>query len=296
VTAPESAVLYDFRAAPRISETLYGHLQGMQQRFAPELQSLFSSRLRQSVDVDAIAPASVTLPSYLGSCIPPLVRYICSLDRFAGQSMVCGLSPALASHVVARLFGGDGAVASEPRPLTELEHNVLRDLLHRALPKFSEAGRPHLQLDGKISSLAGDVAPPIASIGDSLIAVAWTIRCGAAEGTMTMTLPAALFADRAAPEAGVSPRDLTEQHVRAVTVPLEARLHLRLPASKLTRLHEGHVLETGKPSHAEVEISSNGRPLFAGVLGRHHGHVGVQLTRVITPELDTPEFQRKTPS
>jgi flagellar motor switch protein FliM len=291
----DTAVLFDFRAAPRLEDAVYQQLQLMQARFAPMLQNLFSSRLRQPCDVQAVPPATLALPAYLDSCVAPSVRFVCAMQQMPGRSIVCALTPGLALHVVARLFGGETA-AEEPHPLTPLEQNVLCDLLHRALPKLAEAGRPALALEATIGKFAGDAAPEIATVGDSLVTVAWSVRCGPTEGTLTVTLPAAIFAPSVVDHDEPPARESLESHVRSVAIPVSARLHIRVPASQLSSLHEGFVLETGKASHAEVEISSQGRPLFAGVLGRHAGHVGVQITRVLAREPDATPTKRRTPS
>ncbi|HEY4321487.1 MAG TPA: FliM/FliN family flagellar motor switch protein [Gemmatimonadales bacterium] len=291
----DTAVLFDFRAAPRLDDAVYQQVQLMQARFAPMLQNLFSSRLRQSCDVQSVPPVTLALPEYLAGCIGPTVRFVCTLQQSQGRSMVLALTPNLALHLVARLFGGEGA-ATEPHPLTPLEQKVLCDLLDRALPKLAEAGRPELPLGATIAEAAGDAAPEIATLGESLVAVTWAVQCGPTEGTLTITLPAAIFAAPVVERDEPPARESLESHVRSVAIPVTARLHVRVPAAQLSQLHEGFLLETGKASHAEVEIASQGRPLFAGVLGRHAGHVGVQITRVIMREPDATTTKRRTPS
>jgi flagellar motor switch protein FliM len=297
VSAPlhTAVVPFDFRAAPRIAASVATQLHGLQSRFAPSLQGLLTARFRQPCDVEPMTAVSWTAHQYSTSCVAPEVRFRCDLHAHAPQSAVLMMSPDLAHYAIARLFGGAQQPAGESRPLTAIEHAVLADLIGRVLPRLADAGRPELDLTGAVGNVISEEPPEIASVGDALVRLAFTLRCGNASGAMAFVFPARVLGG-AVPAGTAEPsRPVMEAHLAAMTIPLSVRIHLRVPAFEIAALREGQVLETGHPSHGDVEVASNGRPLFAGVLGRHQGHVGVRILRPLTPDANsTPNTRRIT--
>jgi flagellar motor switch protein FliM len=291
--APSQA--YDFRRPPKISRDRQSVLDALQGRYAMSLQALLSSRLRRPTDVSVGGRDFFTFGEFVDSLGENCCAFTYDLGEEVGTHGALLLDAPLAGFLVDRLFGGTGEAAADRGTLTTLEQRVINGLADKMLGLFKDVWQEHLKIQP--TSLGVELFPETLNVTpreEQVILFRVSVTSAAATiGELTICLPLGALEGFLQQDAAVPPtrpraksgeraaaRALVEEHLRAVSVPVSARLpEFQVSGADIMRLRPGHVLRTGLPVQSEVDVLANGRPLFVGVLGRQQGFMGLRVLR-----------------
>ncbi len=295
--APELAVEvipYNFLRPPRIAKDRQALLNGIYQRIAVSLQSLFSSRLRTSVDVSLSSVEQATFAEFIFSLASPCAAFIYDLgDRIGGKGVV-DLGTDLSYYLIDRLFGGPGEVADLKRPLTPLERTVVRGVSDKVWSLLQEAWADHLIFAPAYSGFeASPDALQIANREDNVLVANIDVRAGGFSGLITCCIPLVSLESflqekptrhfhnvKSTPAEREQTRRTIESALRSSQLELKARFPLfQLKARDVGRLEIGQVIHTGHPYDVPVELYVRGQRRFLGTLGQSRRYVGLRITQ-----------------
>jgi len=299
VAAPEAVVEvipYNFLRPPRIAKDRQALLNGIYQRIAVSLQSLFSSRLRTSVDVILSSVEQATFAEFIFSLATPCAAYVYTLgDKVGGQGVI-DLGTDFSYPLIDRLFGGMGEVTDLKRPLTLLERTVLRGVADKIWGMVQESWADHL---GFVPQYSGFESSPdalqIANREDNVLVSNIEVRSGSFSGLITMCVPLLSLESflqekptrhfhsvKTTPGEREQARRTIEHALRGSQLELRARFPLfQLKARDVARLEVGQVIHTGHPYDVPVELYVRGQRRFTGTLGQSRRYVGLRITQQI---------------
>lgn len=270
------ATLFDFRAPLPLSAADRDTFAGLGARVVPLLRSLFAARLRLTCQAAMAEPQPFTMSGYVdraGAGSAVWCRF-----RDAG-SPALQFAPEFARFLIDRLLGGEGAPADTSIPLTDIERAVLMEFCQRLGARIVEAAGTLCPLTMEQPVISAS-APAVVAPGGRVVLLSFRITWESGNTDLHLWIPRTTkIADDSATAAEMA--EWVDREVRTMRVPVAARMDLRLPAHQVAAFAEGFVVDTGRPSHAEIEIQISGAPWFQGVLGRDQGHVGVRVVRAI---------------
>ncbi len=284
---------YNFLRPPRISKERRAIIEAIHARFALNLQSFLSSRLRQSTDVTITSVEQATFAEFVFSLGNPCASFIFRLGDATGTQAALDLGTDLAYHIVDRLFGGPGESRDVRRPLTSLEQMVVKGIAERSMAMLRDAWGDYLPMQ---PSYAGFESTPetlqIASREDNVLVANIEVRSTGCNGIFTICTPLLAFEaflqEKSGPvvgqQRGSNPggRQLVERNLRRVLVPVLARFpSFRLRARDVAALRVGQVIHTGQALDTAIDVLVNGRRRFAGGLGQSRGFLGVRISATI---------------
>jgi len=161
---PSAPMTYDFRRRDRLSKGMLETLRTMHEKFAAGMAAGISGRLRSATEVGLVSVEQLSYGDFV-STIPESTFLaavaISPIDAIAG--LQCNLD--LAFHLIDRLTGGSGsAAASDSRTMTEIEHNILEDVVGVWVRSLEEMWNTITEFRFRISG--SDLSPSALQIAD----------------------------------------------------------------------------------------------------------------------------------
>jgi flagellar motor switch protein FliM len=294
--AQVEAETYNFLRPHRISKHRRSTLNVIYSRFAVALQALLSSRLRQISDVTVASVEQATFSEFIMSLSTPCSAFLYDLGDGSGFQGVLDLGNNLAYHLIDRMFGGPGSTRDLNRPLTQLEHLVLKGVVEHALTYFSEAWQDHWALKPKIvgfESMPDQLA--VASRADNVLVVNIDVKTPGFSGLLTICLPLIALEGFLQEKRAIvtrsahtteaerqAARSAVETSVRAAQVPISARFPVfTMRARDVAALQVGQVIHTGYALDVPIEVHVNDRQRFLAAPGQVRKAAGIRITEVI---------------
>ncbi|HTS87703.1 MAG TPA: FliM/FliN family flagellar motor switch protein [Gemmatimonadales bacterium] len=296
---PIEIIPYNFLRPPRIAKDRQALLNGIYQRIAVALQSLFSSRLRTPVDVTLASVEQATFAEFIFSLATPCAAYVYTLgDRIVGQG-VLDLGTDFSLYLIDRLFGGPGEPDEVKRPLTVLERGVVRGMADKAWGLVQEAWADHLTFQPEYAGFESSPdALQVANREDNVLVSNIEVRSGAFTSLITICIPLLslesflqekptrhLHNVSTTPAERDAARRSIERTLRASRLEVRARFPVfQLRAADLGHLEVGQVIHTGHPSDVPVELLVRGQRRFLGTLGQSRQYVGLRISHALAPD------------
>ncbi len=300
--APEQqieVIPYNFLRPPRIAKDRQALLNGIYQRLAVSLQSLFSSRLRSPVDVILSSVEQATFAEFIFSLASPCAAYVHDLgDKVGGQGVI-DMGNDLSYYLIDRLFGGPGEAVDLKRPLTLLERTVVRGVADKVWALAAEAWGDHLTFAPEyVGFESSPDALQIANREDNVLVANIEVKAGSFAGLITMCVPLMSLESflqekptrhfhnvKSSPAEREQTRRNVEQLLRISQLELTARFPLfQLKARDVSKLEVGQVIHTGHPYDVPVELHVRGQRRFLGTLGQSRKYVGLRISQQLHPQ------------
>lgn len=299
VDAAIEVIPYNFLRPPRIAKDRQALLDGIYQRLAVSLQSLFSSRLRTPVDVSLSSVEQATFAEFIFSLASPSAAFVYELGDKVGGQGVLDMGIDLSYYLIDRLFGGPGEAHDLKRQLTTLEKTVIRGVADKVWGLLEETWVDHLTF---APVYAGFESSPdslqIANREDNVLVANIEIRAGTFSGLMTMCVPLQSLETflqekptrhyhnvKSTPAERELTRRTIEQTLRDSQLELKARFPLfQLKARDVGRLEVGQVIHTGHSYDVPVELYVRGQRRFLGTLGQSRRYVGLRITQQLNTQ------------
>ncbi len=279
--AKPGAMAFDFRRPNKFSRDHVRAFQIVHETFARQLSTVLATTLRAVAHVTLTSVEQLTYDEYVRSLPNPSYMVILSLNPLPGAA-VLQLPLPIAFAAIDRLLGGSGDALSPKRPLTEIESNLMRGLVGRALRELEYAYETLVRVEVEV--VQQEFNPQFAQIAapsDMALAVNFETRIGEKRGTSSICIPHTtmqpvleslasqqLFADRSSRDPYEWARAL-EEAIGGVCVELAVRFEsVALASQEIIDLQVGDIVPLEHPVDQPLTVSVGDVPCYEVVTGR----------------------------
>lgn len=291
----KSALLpFDFSRLDRIPKSQLRAVHLLHENFIRSLASSLSAYLRAYVKMNLVSLEQISYAEFVeGFTSPTFIAYI-GLHPYDG-SAVMEINPALVFTFVEMLLGGDGASSVKPqRKISEIEKNLMKNLLRILLQDLSEAWRSVTDIRFAIQSLADE--PQVLHVlapAEAVVGIAIDVQVGSTSGLINFAIPS-IFIKRLRhmferlrrvhrAESKRPDQVHMAQLLQQANLSLEVRLDgCTISARNLLDIAPGDVLILDYPLDRKATAHLNGQPKFSGEVGV----VGTKLAFTVHPDPD----------
>jgi flagellar motor switch protein FliM len=272
---------FDFRRPSKFSRDHVRAFQMVHETFARQFSTVLATTLRAVAHCSVSSVDQLTYDEYIRSLPNPSFMVILSLNPLPGAA-VLQLPLPITFAAIDRLLGGSGDALSPKRPLTEIESNLMRTLIDRALRELEYAyeSLQHIQAEVVQQEFNPQFAQ-IAAPSDMALAVSFETRIGEKRGTSSICIPYATMQpvlEHLASQslfhggAGYDLLEWAQLLENAVSdVPVELSLsfdHVELTSAEIIGLRVGDVVPLNHSVTKPVTVSVDGIPCYTAVTGR----------------------------
>ena len=287
---------FDFRRPSKLSREHVRTMQIVQETFARGLATLLSSTLRSVTTVSISSIEQQTYDEYVREVPNPTLLNILSLAPLSGAAIL-ELPLQVAFCAVELMLGGKGYAEQPERPFTDLELQLTRSLIERALPELRYAFEPVVATEPKIVSQESN--PQFAQIAaptDMVIVVSFEIKIETVSGVATLCIPfsslqphlealsaTSLYAAQSIGNAAEN-RKLMSEHLSAAPVEISTRFRgVTMSSGDILALRVGDVVPLSHPVDVPLTLTVEGVPTFEATIGRRNRRVAVQVVGPADP-------------
>jgi flagellar motor switch protein FliM len=286
----ERADSFDFGGLDRIPKSQIRAVHLLHENFIRSLASRLVAYLRTHVTLSLDSLEQISYGEFLERLeTPTCVAYV-GLRPFDG-SMMIEVSRSLMFEFVELLLGGaSGSEMAPKRMMTEIEKNLMQNLLRLVLGEYREAWTTVADIRFEVQSLADEAGLfPMLTHAEAVVAVAIEVRVGPTTGMINIAIPTIFIKrlrdsfDRLQIIQQSGPAEADRLRMASLIKPAPLALDVRLDggsvsAEDLALLSVGDVLMFNAPSDSPVTVWVNGRPLLVGSIVADDHHLSVSVT------------------
>ena len=283
-----NVVAFDFRRPNKFSRDHVRAFQIVHETFARQLSTVLATTLRAGASCSFGKVEQLTYDEYVRSLPNPSYMVILSLNPLPGAALLQFPLP-ITFAAIDRLLGGTGDAASPKRPLTEIEQNLMRSVVDRALRELEYAYETLVRVEAEI--VQQEFNPQFAQIAapsDMVLVVSFELRIGEKKGTASICVPFATLApvlEHLASQSlfqeqrGEDPEEWRQKLERVLSqAPVE--LHVRyatvaLTSQEIMDLQVDDVVPLNHAVDQPVTVSVDDVHCYDGVSGRRGKRLSV---------------------
>jgi len=135
---------YDFKHPKLFSKEIMRNLRSLHDMLARNLGRVFSSALRQKVDVSLQKVDQLSTSEFINNIKSPSVIYLLSVKKVNAE-LIMDLSPGFCINLVERQSGGFGNDISERRTLTTIEEKIVSRIVQSINREIMVAWEPYME-------------------------------------------------------------------------------------------------------------------------------------------------------
>jgi len=271
--------LYDFKRPNRVSKEQLRSIRAMHDKMARNLASDISSLMRSIVEIQLHSVDQMTYGEFLMSLPSPTSFNVFSLKPLDGKGVI-ELNPSIVFPMIDRLLGGPGIPFDTNREFTDIELNLLDQILRVITQNMKEVWAPIMELYPVIE--AKESSPNVVQIvaqNEIVIMVVMEIIIGQTSGMMNICYPVISIesllpklASRDLMLSETSSRKSRNKELRALLrgakIELEAILgYARLNMKEILDLEEGDIIKLNRPADDTIVLKVDGREKFIADFG-----------------------------
>jgi flagellar motor switch protein FliM len=272
--------------------------QIVHETFARQLSTVLATTLRAGASCSFGNVEQLTYDEYVRSLPNPSYMVILSLNPLPGAALMQFPLP-ITFAAIDRLLGGNAESASPKRPLTEIEQNLMRSVVDRAMRELEYAYETLVRVESEI--VQQEFNPQFAQIAapsDMVLVVSFELRIGDKNGVATICVPfstmapvleslasQSLFQDQRGEDPEIWQQKL---EVALSNVPVEARVRFNsvaLTSSEIVALAVGDVVPLNHGIDEPVTVMIDNVHCYDAVTGRRGKHLAALIVNV-GPEPD----------
>jgi flagellar motor switch protein FliM len=189
VRGEPNVVPFDFRRPSKFSRDHVRAFQIVHETFARQLSTVLATTLRAGASTTFVNVEQLTYDEYVRSLPNPSYLVILSLNPLPGAALLQFPLP-ITFAAIDRLLGGTGDAAGPKRPLTEIEQNLMRSVVDRALRELEYAYETLVRVEAEV--VQQEFNPHLAQIAapsDMVLVVSFEMRIGEKHGHATICVP-----------------------------------------------------------------------------------------------------------
>jgi flagellar motor switch protein FliM len=293
--------IWDFRQVGQISREQLHSISSLHEAFARNLTNSLGAYLRVVFETNLVSVEQLTYREFLARV--PDVSYLATLRMHgANAAAAFQMDLALAFPIVDLLLGGSGSPKSQLRQVTEIEDQILADVVNLICRELEAAWRPlgvTFELD---RSQPANQIERLMAPGEKTLGLSFEIRMPESQGTLSFAIPAAVsnaLLRKISTEWGdrqVS-RETHSERIRPRLLQARFKAELALPSMAipvcdLLTLRPGKVLRLPRAVNAPPYLLIAGQPLFSAAAVRAGTRCAAQvLKRISMPSANGSEAQ-----
>lgn len=281
------AVPYNFRRPDRVSKEQMHSLQFLHERAARNLSTSLSAYLRTTIQLSVASVEQFTYQEFLATLADPTAYYALKIAPY-DEPGALEITPVVAFAMIDRLLGGPGQPPESIRPLTEIEQNVVDEVVLIVLDGLAEAWRTVANL---VFSIRGRETRPrmlqVAAPNEIVCAVGFDLVVGDVRGAINLCLPIHVVdavEGKYSSALQRQKRDLTPterawlaENLARVPLPVTPLIRTRMRASAVLGLEPGEVIATPLAADEPLEVFVGTMKKMTGRLAAERGRLMVQI-------------------
>ena len=271
--------LYDFKRPNRVSKEQLRSIRAIHDKMARNLASNISSLMRSIVEIQLHSVDQMTYGEFLMSLPSPTSFNVFSLKPLDGKGVI-EINPSIVFPMLDRLLGGPGMPFDANREFTDIELNLLDQILRVITQNMKEIWSPIMDLYPVIE--AKESSPNVVQIvaqNEIVIMVVMEIVIGQTSGMMNICYPVISIesllpklASRDLMLSETSGRKSRNKELRALIrgakIELEAVLgYARLNMKEVLDLEVGDIIKLDRAANDTVMVKVDGREKFIAEFG-----------------------------
>jgi flagellar motor switch protein FliM len=290
--------LYDFKRPNRVSKEQLRSIRAIHDKMARSLASDISSLMRSIVEIQLHSVDQMTYGEFLMSLPSPTSFNVFSLKPLDGKGVI-ELNPSIVFPMIDRLLGGNGAPFETTREFTDIELNLLDQILKVVTQNMKEVWSPIMDLYPIIE--AKESSPNVVQIvaqNEIVIMVIMEIIIGQTSGMMNVCYPVITIesllprlANRDLMLNETSGRKSRNKELRALLrgakIELEAVLgYAELNMKQVLDLEVGDIIKLNRPADDTVVVKVDGREKFIADFGVRRYRRSIKIKEILKTEHD----------
>jgi flagellar motor switch protein FliM len=281
-TRGESNVVpFDFRRPNKFSRDHVRAFQIVHESFARQLSTVLTTTLRAGASSTFVNVEQLTYDEYVRSLPNPSYMVVLALNPLPGAALL-QLPLPITFAAIDRLLGGTGEAAGPKRPLTEIEQNLMRSVVDRALRELEYAYETLVRVEAEIVHQESNPhLAQIAAPSDMVLVVSFEMRIGEKHGHATICVPFTTMAPvleslasqtLLQDQRGEDPIQWHQQVESALhTVPVEMCVRfdtVGLTSAEILALQVGDVIPLNHPVERPLRVTVDGAHCYDAISGR----------------------------
>lgn len=278
--------LYDFRRQSTLSREHVRTMQIVQETFARGFSTMLASQLRSVTQVSIRSIEQHSYDEYVRELANPTLITMLSLAPLSGAA-IFQLPLEVAFCAIELMMGGAGLDEHPARPLTDLELQLVRGIIDRALPELRYAFEPVVATEPKIVSQESNPQyAQIAAPTDMVIVVAFDVKLESTSGVATLCIPFSSLQPHLEALSATSlynnqsmvnmaeTRERLHEHIGDTPVVVSAQFRaVEMTADEIVKLKVGDVVHLSHPLDEPLT-------LLVGDVPTHHARIGRRNRRL----------------
>ncbi len=290
--------LYDFKRPNRVSKEQLRSIRAIHDKMARSLASDISSLMRSIVEIQLHSVDQMTYGEFLMSLPSPTSFNVFSLKPLDGKGVI-ELNPSIVFPMIDRLLGGNGAPFETTREFTDIELNLLDQILKVVTQNMREVWSPIMDMYPIVE--AKESSPNVVQIvaqNEIVIMVIMEIIIGHTSGMMNICYPVITIesllprlANRDLMLNETSGRKSRNKELRALLrgakIELEAVLgYAELDMKQVLDLKVGDIIKLNRPADDTVIVKVDGREKFIAEFGVRRYRRSIKIRDILKTEHD----------
>jgi len=285
--------VYDFKHPDRISKDQIRSMRTIHENFSRLLATHLSAVLRAMVDVNLLSIDQVTYSEYTLSLSTPASIYVLYSEKLDGK-IIMELSPSFLLFLVDRLLGGTGDTAINPREITVIEQNVVRNVINSLIDILNEVWGQAIDLEARYNSFETDPQfVQIARSSDTIAVIFIEIKVKNHSYQMNVCIPYYILEPvlpQLSSQAVIGTtkkvtegeRGVLNQSLMATKLPVTAELSkIKMTIRDYLELQKNDVITLDKVVDSELPVTIGSKVKFLAVPGKKGRKRAVQITKVV---------------
>lgn len=284
---------YDFRQPKLFSKEIMRTLRNLHDVLARNLSRVFSTALRQKVDVHMHKIDQISTSDFLQNLASPSVIYLLSIKELGGD-VIAVIPPEFCIHLIERQSGGRGDNLDERRTLTTIEEKIISRIMKSVNQEIITAWEPYM--DFKIDSATYESKPEnvhLMSVDPTIVAK-FAIDIGIHKVEIQISYPYSLLkkamnqsntnkgnqakAEKLSPEA----LDLYKRTLLNASVTIQPLLGTtRLTVNDILNLNEGDTIPLTQRTDKPLDVRVNQVVKMKAFPGLVQGRKAIKVFEII---------------
>ena len=290
--------LYDFKRPNRVSKEQLRSIRSMHDKMARGLASDISSLMRSIVEIQLHSVDQMTYGEFLMSLPSPTSFNVFSLKPLDGKGVI-ELNPSIVYPMIDRLLGGKGESFETTREFTDIELNLIDQVLRVITQNMRDIWSPIMDIYPVVE--AKESSPNVVQIvaqNEIVIMVIMEIIIGQTSGMMNICYPVITIesllpklANRDLIFNEASGRKSRNKELKALLggakIELEAVLgYAELSMEQILDLQVGDIIKLDRPANDTVIVKVDGREKFIAEIGIRRYRRTIKIKEILRTEHD----------
>ncbi len=181
--------LYDFKRPDKVSKEQIRAIKNLHDKFARNFSSKLSAFLRSIVEISVVSVDQMTYAEFVLSLSTNVSFNVVSLNPLEGNA-IFSLEPEIGFALIDRLLGGFGETTGINRQFTDIEQNILLDVVKQAIDEMNAAWDPII--NASFSVVGQESSPNVVQIvapSEIVVLVVFEVKLGEMSGIINWCLP-----------------------------------------------------------------------------------------------------------